>query len=118
MASSRSSSSRLEDAVDCYKQAGIAFKMAKNWSQAGRAFCEAGNLHAQAGNRHDAATNYVDASNAHKKVDPNEAVNCLMKAIEIYTDMGRFTMAAKHHQTIAEMYENEANDLVSADDGR
>jgi hypothetical protein len=22
-------------------------------------------------------------------------------------------MAAKHHQTIAEMYENEANDLVS-----
>ena len=27
--------------------------------------------------------------------------------------MGRFSMAAKHHQTIAEMYENEANDLVS-----
>jgi len=27
--------------------------------------------------------------------------------------MGRFTMAAKHHQSIAEMYENEANDLVS-----
>lgn len=46
------------------------------------------------------------------QVDPNEAVNCLMKAIDIYTDMGRFTMAAKHHQTIAEMYENEANDLV------
>lgn len=87
--------------------------MAKNWSQAGRAFREAGNLHAQAGNRHDAATNYVDASNAYKKVDPNEAVNCLMKSIEIYQDMGRFTMAAKHHQTIAEMYENEANDLVS-----
>jgi hypothetical protein len=27
--------------------------------------------------------------------------------------MGRFTMAAKHHQSIAEMFENEANDLVS-----
>jgi hypothetical protein len=36
-----------------------------------------------------------------------------MKAIDIYTDMGRFTMAAKHHQSIAEMFENEANDLVS-----
>lgn len=35
-----------------------------------------------------------------------------MKAIEIYTDMGRFSIAAKHHQTIAEMYEGEANDLV------
>lgn len=42
--------------------------MAKNWPQAGRAFCEAANLHAQAGSRHDAATNYVDASNAYKKV--------------------------------------------------
>lgn len=48
-----------------------------------------------------------------EKVDPNEAVGCLLKAIDIYTDMGRFTMAAKHHQSIAEMYENEANDLVS-----
>lgn len=47
------------------------------------------------------------------KVDPNEAVACLLKAIDIYTDMGRFSMAAKHHQSIAEMYENEANDLVS-----
>lgn len=46
-------------------------------------------------------------------MDPNEAVSCLLKAIDIYTDMGRFTMAAKHHQSIAEMYENEANDLVS-----
>ena len=27
-----------------------------------------------------------------------EAANCLQKAIDIYTDMGRFTIAAKHHQ--------------------
>lgn len=106
-------SNRLEDAVECYQRAANMFKMAKNWSQAGKAFCEAANLHAKAGSRHDAATNYVDASNCYKKTEPQEAVNCLLKAIEIYTDMGRFTMAAKHHQTIAEMYENEANDLVS-----
>lgn len=105
-------SSRLEDAVECYQRAANMFKMAKNWSQAGKAFCEAANLHSKAGSRHDAATNYVDASNCYKKTEPHEAVNCLLKSIEIYTDMGRFTMAAKHHQTIAEMYENEANDLV------
>lgn len=35
----------------------------------------------------------------------------MLKAIEIYTDMGRFTMAAKHHQSIAEIYESEAVDL-------
>lgn len=108
------------------------FKMGKNWQRAGQAFCSAANLHAQAGSRHDAATNYVDASNCFKKVfslinpsclydtysdslqiDPNESVACLLKAIDIYTDMGRFTMAAKHHQSIAEMFEGEANDLVS-----
>lgn len=105
-------SSRLEDAVECYQRAANLFKMAKNWSQAGKAFCEAANLHSKAGSRHDAATNYVDASNCYKKTEPHEAVNCLKQAIAIYTDMGRFTMAAKHHQTIAEMYENEANDLV------
>lgn len=106
-------SNRLDDAVECYQRAANLFKMAKNWPQAGKAFCEAANLHSKAGSRHDAATNYVDASNCYKKSDTQEAVNCLLKAIEIYTDMGRFTMAAKHHQTIAEMYEGEPNDLVS-----
>jgi len=107
-------SNKVEDAIECYHRAANMFKMAKKWQQAGSAFCSAGNLHAQAGSRHDAATNYVDASNCFKKVDPNEAVACLLKAIDIYTDMGRFSMAAKHHQTIAEMYENEANDLNRA----
>ena len=42
---------------------------------------------------------------------PTEAVNTLMKAIDIFTDMGRFTVAAKHHQTIAEIYETDKVDL-------
>lgn len=107
-------SNRLDEAVECYQRAANLFKMAKNWPQAGKAFCEAANLHSKAGSRHDAATNYVDASNCYKKSDTQEAVNCLLKAIEIYTDMGRFTIAAKHHQTIAELYENEASDLQRA----
>ena len=37
-----------------------------------------------------------------------------LKAVEIYTDMGRFTMAAKHHTTIAEMCEGDAPDLEKA----
>ncbi|XP_066588447.1 alpha-soluble NSF attachment protein isoform X2 [Prorops nasuta] len=109
-----SGSSRVEEAVECYQRAANMFKMAKKWSSAGKAFYEAAELHAKAGSRHDAATNYVDAANSFKKSDMNEAVRCLVKAIEIYTDMGRFTMAAKHHQSIAEMYESEAVDLERA----
>lgn len=107
-------SNRVEDAIECYQRAGNMFKMAKNWSKAGQAFCEAASLHAKAGSRHDAATNFVDASNCYKKTDLEEAVSCLLKAIEIYIDMGRFTMAAKHHQSIAEMYETDPNGLDKA----
>ena len=45
--------------------------MAKNWAQAGSAFCEAANLNSRSGARHDAATNYVDAANCYKKSDIN-----------------------------------------------
>lgn len=81
---------------------------------AGSAFCEAAALHLKNGNKHDSGTAYVDAGNCYKKVDPQEAVNCLMKAIEIYTDMGRFTIAAKHHMTVAEIYETECVDIEKA----
>ncbi|XP_061729532.1 alpha-soluble NSF attachment protein [Cydia pomonella] len=107
-------SSKVEEAVDCYLRAGNLFKMAKKWAQAGQAFCNAAQLHLKAGVRHDAATNFVDASNCYKKCDANEAVSCLLKAIEIYTDMGRFTVAAKQHQNIAELYETECVDLARA----
>jgi len=90
------------------------FKMAKNWSKAGEAFCEAATLHGRAGSKHDAATMYVDASNCFKKSDVDNASSCLLKAIDIYTDMGRFNMAAKHHQSIAEMYESDPNGLAKA----
>jgi len=36
-----------------------------------------------------------------------EAVECYQRAIEIYTDMGRFSLAARYHSTVAEIYETE-----------
>ncbi|KAM6288791.1 alpha-soluble NSF attachment protein [Aegotheles albertisi] len=107
-------SSRIEDACDTYARAANMFKMAKNWSAAGNAFCQAAQLHLQLQSKHDAATNFVDAGNAFKKADPQEAINCLIRAIEIYTDMGRFTIAAKHHISIAEIYETELVDIEKA----
>uniref|UniRef100_A0A8C2ST93 Zinc finger protein 541 n=1 Tax=Coturnix japonica TaxID=93934 RepID=A0A8C2ST93_COTJA len=104
-------SSRIEEACDIYARAANMFKMAKNWSAAGNAFCQAAQLHLQLQSKHDAATNFVDAGNAFKKADPQEAINCLIRAIEIYTDMGRFTIAAKHHISIAEIYEGELVDI-------
>jgi len=105
---------KVDDAIECYHRAANLYKMSKKWSQAGQAFCEAANLNLKTASRHDAATNFIDAGNCYKKSEPNEAVSCLLKAIEIYTDMGRFSIAAKHHQTIAEIYESEVADLDRA----
>lgn len=38
----------------------------------------------------------------------------MTRAIEIYTDMGKFSIAAKHHMTVAEIYEAELVDIEKA----
>uniref|UniRef100_A0A669DG72 N-ethylmaleimide-sensitive factor attachment protein, beta b n=1 Tax=Oreochromis niloticus TaxID=8128 RepID=A0A669DG72_ORENI len=133
---------KVEEACEMYCRAANMFKMAKNWSVcesatlklgssycavcvcnslashsspgAGNAFCKAARLHLQLQNKHDCATSFIDAGNAYKKSDPNEAIKCLNAAIDIYTDMGRFTIAAKHHISIAEIYESELVDIEKA----
>ncbi|KAM3603369.1 uncharacterized protein V6R79_020878 [Siganus canaliculatus] len=105
---------KVEEACEMYCRAANMFKMAKNWSAAGNAFCKAARLHMQLQNKHDCATSFIDAGNAYKKSDPNEAIKCLNAAIDIYTDMGRFTIAAKHHISIAEVYESELVDIEKA----
>ncbi|KAL6463468.1 hypothetical protein MHYP_G00278590 [Metynnis hypsauchen] len=108
------SSSKAEEACDMYVRAANMFKMAKNWNAAGDAFCKAAKLRLQIQSKHDAAVNFIDAGNAYKKADPQEAIKCLGRAIDIYTDMGRFTIAAKHHISIAEIYESDLVDVDKA----
>uniref|UniRef100_A0A7N6FD01 N-ethylmaleimide-sensitive factor attachment protein, beta b n=1 Tax=Anabas testudineus TaxID=64144 RepID=A0A7N6FD01_ANATE len=128
---------KVEEACEMYCRAANMFKMAKNWSvsaqltdciyvvhayllffclstAAGNAFCKTARLQMQLQNKHDCATSFIDAGNAYKKSDPNEAIKCLNAAIDIYTDMGRFTIAAKHHISIAEIYESELVDIEKA----
>lgn len=107
-------SNKTEEALEMLGKAANMFKMSKKWGQAGNTFTKIANHHAKEGAKHDAATNYVEAANCYKKTDPKEASTSLQKAIDIYTDMGRFTIAAKHHQTVAELFETEAADLDKA----
>ncbi|XP_036912896.1 beta-soluble NSF attachment protein isoform X2 [Sturnira hondurensis] len=63
----------------------------------------------------EACEMYTRAANMFKMAKNwSEAINCLNAAIDIYTDMGRFTIAAKHHITIAEIYETELVDIEKA----
>jgi len=107
-------SSKQDEGLEMLGRAANLFKMAKKWNEAGNTFCKIANHHISQGNKHDAATNFVDAANCFKKNDPKEAAASLQKAIDIYTDMGRFTIAAKHHQTIAELFESQTAELDKA----
>ncbi|XP_004205892.1 alpha-soluble NSF attachment protein isoform X1 [Hydra vulgaris] len=107
--------SKIEDASSLYSRAGNSFKIAKNWKAAGDAFCEAAKLQEnQLQSKHEAASQYVEAANCYRKSNFEEAINCLQQAIEIYTEMGRFSIAAKHHITIAEIYETNLADINEA----
>jgi len=103
-----------DEALELLARAANLYKMAKKWGEAGNTFSSIANHHVKAGSKHDAATNLVDAANCYRKTDPKEATATFQKAIDIYTEMGRFTIAAKHHQTIAEMSETDLADLEKA----
>ncbi|ESO00943.1 hypothetical protein HELRODRAFT_113060 [Helobdella robusta] len=106
--------SKVEDAAELYTKAGHSFKMAKKWGDAGNAYSKAAGIHQRLGNKLETASHFIDCGNCFKKVDRKEAVNYLLKAIEVYVDMGRFTIAAKHHMEIAELYEQEPVDIKEA----
>uniref|UniRef100_A0A4W4GV60 N-ethylmaleimide-sensitive factor attachment protein, alpha b n=1 Tax=Electrophorus electricus TaxID=8005 RepID=A0A4W4GV60_ELEEL len=74
-----------------------------------------GSLFGGSSKMEEACDMYGRAANMFKMAKNwSEAINCLNRAIEIYTDMGRFTIAAKHHVTIAEIYETELVDIDKA----
>ncbi|KAF8381149.1 snap-1, partial [Pristionchus pacificus] len=101
-----------DDAADLYIQAGNLFKMAKLWKEAGDAFVRAAEIKGQdADAKHDMASQYSEAGNCYRKTNPQFAVECYQKTADIYTDMGRFNMAAKIHVTIAELFESECPDM-------
>uniref|UniRef100_A0A158P9N7 C2H2-type domain-containing protein n=1 Tax=Angiostrongylus cantonensis TaxID=6313 RepID=A0A158P9N7_ANGCA len=93
------------------RRAGNLFKMAKLWKEGGDAFVRAAELNGTKGDsKHECASQYAEAANCYRKINPQLAVDCLLKTCEIYTDMGRFNMAAKNHVTIAELFEAECPD--------
>jgi len=107
-------SSKLEQACQKYVDAGNLFKRTKNWNGAGQTFCKSAELQIQMQNSHEAASNLIDAAGCYKKCDVQQAIECFNKAIDIFTDMGRFVMAAKHHSNVAELYETDSMDIEKA----
>lgn len=120
------SSGREEAAVELLERAATQFKLAKSWTNAGQVFEQLAGLQLKLDSRTDAAAAWVEASRAYSRAqDPKDSSHgtggtggnaqssaCLKNAIDLYTEMGRLGMAARHIKALAE--ESEKTDRAEA----
>ncbi|ART91445.1 alpha-SNAP [Fowlpox virus] len=105
----------IEEAAGMVSHAANLFASVQLWECAGKAFFKSGDMLLQKNkNSIAAASSFVDAANAFKKIDSYEAINCLSKAIEVYTCLGKFYTVARCHMNIAAIYENDILELDKA----
>jgi len=98
---------KFEDAAEAFSKAANLFKMAKKYDEAGKAFTKVAESQLKLDSKHEAATSFASAATCFKKNNTQDAVECLKKAVELFTGEGRFAIAAKHQKEIAEIYEAE-----------
>lgn len=100
---------KAREAAELYEKAANTFKLDKKWTKAGAAYVKAAEHFLQAEDSHDAARRFSEAATAYQKTDVELAVRALQRALDIYIDGGRFSIAAKAEKDIAEIYEAEGN---------
>ncbi|CAK9196675.1 unnamed protein product [Sphagnum troendelagicum] len=100
---------KYDDAADLLEKAANSYKLAKSWNKAANVYIKLANCQLKLDSKHEAASAYVDAANCYKKSQPQEAVRMLNLAINMFEDIGRLSMAAKHYKDIADIYEKEEN---------
>lgn len=61
------------------------------------------------GDINDCSKSYNDAATCFRKINVEEAINCLKKCIQLYLENGRFGVAAKAEKEIGEIYEEDGD---------
>eukprot|EP01096_Ripella_sp_DP13-Kostka_P005548 TRINITY_DN1895_c0_g1_i1.p1 TRINITY_DN1895_c0_g1~~TRINITY_DN1895_c0_g1_i1.p1 ORF type:complete len:294 (+),score=143.70 TRINITY_DN1895_c0_g1_i1:51-932(+) len=103
---------RFDEASESYSAAANCMKMAKNLEKAAEYFEAAAVCSIQSNNKYEGASLYVKAGECSKS-NPKRKAAFYLKAIELYSEEGRFTTAAKYHKELAESFE-EAGDIDNA----
>lgn len=104
---------KYEEATELYEKAGNNFKLAKNWQTAGEVYRKLAEVQLKLDSKHEAAQASVESAKAFLKVDRKAAISSLQQAVQLYTDMGRLTMAARQLREIAELEEKEDHKEVA-----
>lgn len=109
-----SASTKYEEAGDLYQQAANAFKIDKEFKQAGDAHAREAECREKCQEGNEAANAWWNAAKAYKRVDPGLAVQALAQTITHLTKAGRFRQAADREKEIGQIYLQELNDLRKA----
>ncbi|KAL9253695.1 Alpha-soluble NSF attachment protein-like protein [Drosera capensis] len=100
---------KYEDAAELYEKAANSYKLGKLWDQAGAVYIKLADCHLKMDSKHEAASAYVDSANSYKKTSPTQAISSLVQAVTIFSEIGRFSMAARYCKDIGELYEQVQN---------
>jgi len=99
--------SKFEDAGDLYENAANAFKLDKEYVQAGKAFVKAAECREKSDSKHDAANAWLNASKAYKAASDHEnAILCLEKTVQYNAEGGRFRQAADRKKELGAIYKD------------
>jgi len=85
--------------------------MSKNWLAAGEAFAKSANYREYP---YDSATDHTEAANCYKKVNPDLAIESLLKASEIQAENDKSQMVAKYHEEIGKLLEGVSKRIQAA----
>eukprot|EP00903_Cladosiphon_okamuranus_P005768 g5718.t1 len=102
-----SSTTKNEDAAECFDKAARCYKVARNMEEAANCYERAAEQYEICKSAHESARAYVEAAKCRKSVAPASAVDAFGKAIAIYNESGRFQQAGKMLQEVGEIYEGE-----------
>lgn len=128
-----SSSTKYEEAGDIYQQAANAFKLDKQFRDAGDAFAREAECREKCKETNEAANAWWNAAKAFKRgypdrkftpytprwskalnLHPPVAIPALSQTITHLTAAGRFRQAADREKEIAQIYQHELNDIRKA----
>eukprot|EP00873_Tetraselmis_striata_P041471 jgi/Tetstr1/461735/TSEL_006825.t1 len=96
---------KYEEAAELLEKAANQFKLGKAFKDAAEVYIQLSEVHDKLESKHEAASSLAEAAGCYKKVSKSDAVRCLQKSAEIFTDMGRLQMAARHTKGVAELQE-------------
>lgn len=100
---------KYHDSIHWYKVAFRSYGVAGEWEDAADACAKASKMCAHIGMTHEAALLAVEAADAVEKVNPTEAVNYLLRATALFSEISHFGAAAKLSITVAEMLSQDGD---------